>query len=41
VITLKEVYEKPICRVDEFKTQDVISTSNPLIDEEGWINKWY
>ena len=32
---MKEKYETPECEVIEFETEDVITTSNPLLGEGG------
>ena len=32
---MKEKYETPVCEVIEFETEDVITTSNPLLGEGG------
>ena len=32
---MKEKYETPVCEVIEFETEDVITTSDPIIGDGG------
>lgn len=32
---MKEKYETPVCEVIKFETEDVITTSNPLLGDGG------
>ncbi len=37
---MKEIYEKPIAEVEEFKTVDVITTSGNLTDDNDTPFPW-
>lgn len=40
---MRETYEKPIATVNEFKSENVITTSSGKIGTttSGWVDKWY
>lgn len=37
---MKEIYEKPITNVEEFKTVDVITTSGDLQPDDNPVRPW-
>ncbi len=38
---MKDTYEKPDVKVEEYRSADIITTSAVGTDDEGWIDKWY
>lgn len=40
---MKDNYEKPVSVVEEFKTENVVTTSSGKIGTttSGWVDKWY
>lgn len=39
---MKEIYEKPLIEIENFETEDVVTTSGKIgVTTSGWIDKWY